>query len=26
VILLLCFAPLVGLYWFVARKVQVIDN
>lgn len=26
VILLLCFAPLVGLYWFVARKVQVVDN
>lgn len=26
VILLACFAPLVGLYWFVARKVQVVDN
>jgi iron(III) transport system permease protein len=26
VILLVCFAPLVGLYWFVARKVQVVDN
>lgn len=26
VIILLCFAPLLGLYWFVARKVSVVDN
>ena len=26
VIILLCFAPLVGLYWYVARKIQVVDN
>jgi iron(III) transport system permease protein len=26
VIILLCFAPLVGLYWFVARRVGAVDN
>lgn len=26
VIILVCFAPLVGLYWYVARKIQVVDN
>ena len=26
VLILLCFTPLLMLYWYVARKVQVVDN
>ena len=26
VIILVCFTPLLMLYWYVARKVQVVDN
>ena len=25
VILLICFTPLLGLYWFLTRKVKVVD-
>ena len=26
VIILVCFTPLLMLYWYVARKVRVVDN